>query len=67
MGCGWARLLRQCQNGLYTADKSDSSPGENFFNKGRETGPSAVAFNTLLKLEQEAEPGSGFGSLSRLS
>ena len=67
MGCGWARWLRQCQSGPHTADKSDSSPGESFHNKSRGTGPSAVALEALLRSEQEAGPGSGSGSPSRLS
>ena len=68
MGCGWTRWLRRCQSGLYTADKSGSSPGENFHNKGRGTELSAVAFKALLRSEREVRSGSGSGfySLSRL-
>ena len=67
MGCGWARWLRRCQSGLHTTDKSDSSPGESFYNKVRGTGPSAVALEALLGSKREAGPGSGSGSPSRLS
>ena len=65
MGYGWARWLRRFQSDPHTADKSGSSPGENSHNRGWETGLSAVALKTLLRLEWEAEP--DFGSPSRLS
>ena len=69
IGCGLARWLWRCQNNPYTANKSGSSPGENFHNISCGTGPSAVALKALLWLEKEAEPGfgSGSGSLNRLS
>ena len=67
IGCGWARWLRRCQSGSHNADKSGSTLGENFYNKGRGTGPSAVALKALLGLEREAGPGSGSGFPSRLS
>ena len=47
------------------ADKSGSSPGDNFYNRDWETGPSAVALEILLGLEWEVKLGSGY--LSRLS
>ena len=64
MVCGLARWLWQYQSGPHTVDKSGSSPGENFYNIGRETGPSAVALEALLGLEREVGPGFGSGSVS---
>ena len=66
MRSGWARWLRRYQSGPHTADKSNSSPGESFHNKGWGIGPSAVALKALLGSEREAGPGSGSDSLSRL-
>ena len=51
MRYGWAHLLRQCQNGPHTANKSGISLGENSHNKGRGTRPSVMALKALLGLE----------------
>ena len=64
MRCGLARWFRRCQSGPHTAEKSGSSPGENFHNIGWGTGPSAVVLKALLRSEREAGPGSGSGSSS---
>ena len=69
MGCGFACWLWRYQSGPRIADKSGSSPGENFHNIGRGTGSSAVAFKAMLESEWETGPdsSSGSGSLNKLS
>ena len=52
MGCNLAYWLWQYQNSPHTADKSGSSPDENFHNIGWETGPLVVILKALLGFER---------------